>query len=443
MTVSRNTACSPLRTIACIALALATLWGFERSARAQDLDGDGVLESDEVSGLDVYDDGTNATAPMDAQGDGDEAAPIDVDDADPSATVIYRDRLSPFGAWVDHPRYGTVWIPDSAVVGSSFTPYVTAGRWELTSAGDWLWVSDYSWGYIPFHYGRWVWITGSGWGWIPGRTYAPAWVVWRVGAGGFIGWAPMPPSWYWMGGVAVSFWMTPYAAYVFCPTRYVFTRNVGTRVVMSASDVRRAAESTAPYRPDASKPAGSHGHAPASPSLKAASVKPGDAPKQFARHDPRATELSKLPPATTPSGGTPAGARPNGGRPSGIGPSGGRPNPSWDRPRGARPPSASSGGGERRTWSTEPRPLRPRARPPIGTTSPGGRPNAGPSRPSVPQASSPSSRPPSPSSRPSSPPTTRPRPSAPSGPSVRPSSPGPSRMRAPTPSFAPSAPRRR
>ena len=252
MTVSRNTACSRLRMIACIAFALATLWGLERTAHAQDLDGDGVLESDEVSGVDVYDDDAGATASSDWRGPNDAPAAIDVDDADPSATVVYRDQLSPYGAWVDHPRYGTVWVPDSAVVGASFTPYVTAGRWELTSDGDWLWVSSYSWGYIPFHYGRWVWITGSGWGWIPGRAYAPAWVVWRVGPGGFIGWAPMPPSWYWMGGVAMSFWMTPYAAYVFCPTRYVFTQNVGTRVVMSASDVRRAAESTSPYRPDAS-----------------------------------------------------------------------------------------------------------------------------------------------------------------------------------------------
>ncbi len=142
-----------------------------------------------------------------------------------------------------------MWVPNSATVGSDFAPYQSAGHWALDENDDWIWVSDYDWGYIPFHYGRWVWLSSSGWGWIPGRTYAPAWVNWRVGEGGYIGWAPMPPSWYWYGGVATGLWVTPYAAYCFVPTTYVFHEHVHTYVVRDRAVVTAAAASTRPYAP--------------------------------------------------------------------------------------------------------------------------------------------------------------------------------------------------
>ena len=118
----------------------------------------------------------------------------------------------------------------------------------MTDGGDWMWQSDYTWGYIPFHYGRWVWA-GSYWGWIPGRRYAPAWVTWRVGEGGYIGWAPLPPAWYWSGGMAVGLWSVPYAAYCFVPTRYAFYGNVSSYVVRDRGMVQSHRGGHAPLPP--------------------------------------------------------------------------------------------------------------------------------------------------------------------------------------------------
>src|SRR5262249_27705290 len=151
-------------------------------------------------------------------------------DADPSALTDFREPLAPYGQWTSDPTYGTIWVPDSAQVGADFAPYQTAGGWGMTGGGDWIWQSDYAWGYIPFHYGRWGW-TGVAWGWIRGRRYAPAWVTWRVGEGGYIGWAPLPPSWYWRAGVPLGIARAPYAAFCFVPTRYAFHGNVAGYVV--------------------------------------------------------------------------------------------------------------------------------------------------------------------------------------------------------------------
>src|SRR5439155_27197383 len=79
-------------------------------------------------------------------------------DTDPSALSDFREPLAPYGAWVEDPSYGTVWVPDQAVVGADFAPYQTAGHWALDDNEEWIWVSDYDWGYVPFHYGRWVWV---------------------------------------------------------------------------------------------------------------------------------------------------------------------------------------------------------------------------------------------------------------------------------------------
>lgn len=260
----------------------------------EDLDGDNVLESDEVSGdEEEYED-------EETEGD-DGSTTIVVRDTDPSAVVVFRDKLSPYGSWVDHPTYGTVWVPSSAVVGSDFAPYVSSGRWELTEDGEWLWVSDYDWGYIPFHYGRWVWVSGVGWAWIPGRVYAPAWVVWRTGAYGYVGWAPMPPAYYWVDGVAVSFWVVPPAPYVFCPTRHLFHHHVHTVVIHDRDEVGRAAKATKPYHPAKPNVKG-QAHKPAQPTLKDAGVPRKLAPKSFGKHDPKAKAFMR-PDAVSPKSG--------------------------------------------------------------------------------------------------------------------------------------------
>src|SRR5262249_7908557 len=95
-------------------------------------------------------------------------------DADPAALTDFRTSLHPYGTWVEAEPYGTVWVPSDTVVGTDFVPYVSAGHW--TYADDYVWVSDYEWGWAPFHYGRWVYAAPRAhWVWIPGRVYSGAW----------------------------------------------------------------------------------------------------------------------------------------------------------------------------------------------------------------------------------------------------------------------------
>jgi hypothetical protein len=140
-------------------------------------------------------------------------------DTDPSALTDYRSTLDPYGTWVEDPTYGTVWVPNSDQVGSDFTPYVSAGHWVYDDNDDYVWMSDYGWGWVPFHYGRWVWTGSRDWAWVAGRTYAGAWVSWRVGErdGGYVGWAPRPPNWIWRHGVAQELGVVPWTPFVFSP----------------------------------------------------------------------------------------------------------------------------------------------------------------------------------------------------------------------------------
>jgi hypothetical protein len=152
-------------------------------------------------------------------------------DTDPSALTDFRGILDPYGSWVDDPNYGTVWAPSPNETGDDFAPYVTAGHWAYD--GDYVWVSDYPWGWVAFHYGRWQRIVERGWVWIPGRLYAAAWVVWRLGTDGYdyIGWAPMAPAWAWRGGIAVGVALAAWEPFVFCPPGDLFASAIATRVV--------------------------------------------------------------------------------------------------------------------------------------------------------------------------------------------------------------------
>lgn len=102
---------------------------------------------------------------------------------------VFYDDLSPYGTWVDNPEYGYVWYPNAGV---GFTPYGSNGYWILTDAG-WTWVSNYSWGWAPFHYGRWYNDPMYGPMWIPGNEWGPGWVTWRQSEG-YYGWAPIGPG---------------------------------------------------------------------------------------------------------------------------------------------------------------------------------------------------------------------------------------------------------
>lgn len=217
-----------------------------------------------------------------------QAADVDPDefaDTDPSALTDFREPLAPYGQWTEDPTYGTMWVPDAAQVGADFAPYQTAGQWAVTDGGDWAWQSDYAWGYIPFHYGRWVWA-GNYWGWIPGRRYAPAWVTWRVGEGGYVGWAPLPPTWYWGRGTAVGLWTRPYAAYCFVPTNYFFYHGVSSYVVRDRGMVASIAAGTRPYHP-ATPTVGAH-----HPTFSEAHIPASAVPRGQVAADVRATSLA-------------------------------------------------------------------------------------------------------------------------------------------------------
>lgn len=133
---------------------------------------------------------------------------------------VFYDELQPYGTWIDHGRYGYVWMPNA---GADFVPYGSNGYWVQTTYGN-TWVSNYSWGWAPFHYGRWFYDDFYGWVWVPDTTWGPAWVTWRSG-GGYYGWAPLMP------GLSIS--MTagyynniPGHYWNFVPYRYVMYRQV-------------------------------------------------------------------------------------------------------------------------------------------------------------------------------------------------------------------------
>lgn len=108
---------------------------------------------------------------------------------------VFHEALSPFGNWVEHPKYGQVWYPTS--VEDDWRPY-TVGRWVNTEEHGWVWHSDEEFGWAVFHYGRWAFDDEFGWIWVPGEEWGPAWVDWRRGEG-FIGWTPLPPEVRWVG----------------------------------------------------------------------------------------------------------------------------------------------------------------------------------------------------------------------------------------------------
>lgn len=136
-------------------------------------------------------------------------------DNDVSLETFY-DELSPYGVWIHDPQYGYVWRPD--VDQDEFRPYYTNGHWEMTQYGN-TWVSNYEWGWAPFHYGRWVFHNRRGWLWIPDTKWGPAWVSWRSG-GGYYGWAPLGP------GISININIGPRIPdfyWVFIPQRSIYS----------------------------------------------------------------------------------------------------------------------------------------------------------------------------------------------------------------------------
>ncbi len=128
----------------------------------------------------------------------------------------FYDELSPYGQWIEDYNYGYMWIPH---VNRNFQPYASDGYWTMTNYGN-TWVSNYSWGWAPFHYGRWLYDDFLGWAGIPGYEWAPAWVSWRSG-GGYYGWAPLGPRM--RVNVNINI---PWSHWTFLPQRHMYGRSM-------------------------------------------------------------------------------------------------------------------------------------------------------------------------------------------------------------------------
>jgi uncharacterized protein DUF6600 len=138
---------------------------------------------------------------------------------------FFYDDLASYGNWIQRPRYGWVWTPRVAT--RSWRPYEN-GHWVWTDLG-WTWVSNESFGWATYHYGRWYDDPDYGWEWVPGNQWAPAWVDWHA-SNDYVGWAPLPPSYDYRPGVTVNVDLAP-EDFVFVPqARFLDTRLVNYAV---------------------------------------------------------------------------------------------------------------------------------------------------------------------------------------------------------------------
>jgi hypothetical protein len=143
---------------------------------------------------------------------------------------LFYSKLEPHGDWLETSDYGYVFHPREAQ-SSSWRPY-TNGHWVYTDAG-WTWISEESFGWATYHYGRWVRLRNIGWVWIPGDEWAPAWVSWRKNDN-YVGWAPLPPEARFDRRSGIHNWADNY--YDIGPENYCFieTRQFGSARVERA-----------------------------------------------------------------------------------------------------------------------------------------------------------------------------------------------------------------
>ena len=101
-----------------------------------------------------------------------------------------RNTLSQYGRFVQHQKYGEVWVP--TVTPQGWHPYPPC-NWVNSKQYGWYYDDKTPWGQIVHHYGRWVYDVQMGWIWTPGSEFSPGWVVWRTSPE-WVGWAPMLPD---------------------------------------------------------------------------------------------------------------------------------------------------------------------------------------------------------------------------------------------------------
>jgi hypothetical protein len=156
--------------------------------------------------------------------------------ATPEANFFYKD-LSPYGAWVEVPDYGLSWQPAVETIDTDWSPYLDRGQWVDSETG-WYWLSDYTWGWAVFHYGRWVKEPRLGWVWVPGNVWSPAWVAWRS-TGDYYGWGPLPPG----ASVLGAATSVTTSSFVFVPANQFLSRQLRGKVVPPARSIGLFAKS--------------------------------------------------------------------------------------------------------------------------------------------------------------------------------------------------------
>jgi hypothetical protein len=158
-----------------------------------------------------------------ALADAPQAEPV-VPEATSDASFFYND-LAPYGAWVQSPDYGAAWQPTVETIDPLWCPYLDHGQW-LDSDSGWYWLSDYTWGWAVFHYGRWAKEPRLGWVWVPGKLWASSWVVWRS-TGSYFGWAPLPPGATRLAAAKA----VPASSFVFVSAESFLSRNLPGKIV--------------------------------------------------------------------------------------------------------------------------------------------------------------------------------------------------------------------
>ena len=106
------------------------------------------------------------------------------------ATSDVKAVLAQYGNFVQHQKYGEVWVPSATPPG--WHPYPPC-HWVYTKHLGWYFDDKTPWGAIVHHYGRWTNDPKMGWLWVPDTEFSPGWVVWRTSQQ-WIGWAPTPPD---------------------------------------------------------------------------------------------------------------------------------------------------------------------------------------------------------------------------------------------------------
>ena len=117
------------------------------------------------------------------------AAPFAAITAQAGAIAEHRQTLAKFGTFVEHAKFGEVWVP--TVTPEGWHPY-PACNWIYTKYG-WYFDDKTVWGEIVHHYGRWSHDEKLGWVWVAGEEFSPGWVVWKTNDE-WVGWAPMLPE---------------------------------------------------------------------------------------------------------------------------------------------------------------------------------------------------------------------------------------------------------